>query len=264
MNLFNKKPKYKNAMVELLWKCSLDNCPYCITHYENWQHVKNDTVHTKDEWLNALTRLDPSIIDFVGGEPFLYPDFIDMLCDIDHAGKHKVAITTNLHHSGIDEFIERVNPNNVVAVNCSFHSSGTMTPNEFMAEVIQLSDARFNVTVNVVQHPSNYQNLPQLFRICKCTHTPIALSPLEDINQINNQLTFSCDCGTTSIVINSNGDIYPCLTAMSNGKPHGNIFTHGDVYEPVESCTLPCASYYILNALHDSKNINNNNVKVLR
>lgn len=251
-------------MIELLWKCSLDNCPYCITHYENWKHIKNDIVHTKDEWLKAFNRLDPSVIDFVGGEPFLYPNFIDMLCEIDLIGKHKVAITTNLHHNGIDEFIDKVNPRSVVSVNCSFHSSGRLSPVQFIDIVRRLHKASFAVNINIVQHPSNYGNLPKLSDLCNQYKITLTRSPLEDVNQIDNKLIFACDCGATSIVINSNGDIYPCLTAMSNGKPYGNIFSDGCIYKKVESCKLPCASYYILNVLHDSKNINDNNVKVVR
>jgi len=138
-----------------------------------------------------------------------------------------------------------------------------MSPNHFIAEILKLRNARFHASVNVVQHPSNYQNLPDVFRLCNANNIQISLSPLEDVNLIDNKRTFACDCGKTSIVINSNGDIYPCLTAMSNGKPHGNIFTDGNVYKKIESCRLPCASYYILNVLHNSKNINSNNVWVI-
>lgn len=97
----------------LIFSCNY-RCPYCWFHGK-WQHlaINNRIFSPKeiiDAWEIIFKRYGSVHINILGGEPFLYPHFKEIIKVISNF--HRVNISTNLS-SDIKRFIEGINPLNV-------------------------------------------------------------------------------------------------------------------------------------------------------
>jgi len=129
-------------------------CNYCYYQHDS-SPVQNplpaETIRsfldaTGQEWTIGLT----------GGEPFLYPDFVQ-LCE-SLTEQHRIALDTNLSLSKpLQEFVERISPERVQDVYASLHieereKRGGIDP--FIRNVQLLKNHGFVVKVNYVLHPT--------------------------------------------------------------------------------------------------------------
>ncbi|MFH0790844.1 MAG: radical SAM protein [Candidatus Omnitrophota bacterium] len=97
----------------LVFKCNY-RCPYCWFDGK-WQEMgKMDRCLPVDElvryWANIQRRYGMVGIEILGGEPFLYPNFVPLMREL--SNMHSINITTNLSCS-IDEFIKDIDPSRV-------------------------------------------------------------------------------------------------------------------------------------------------------
>ncbi len=99
-------------------------------------------------------------IHMTGGEPFLYPDFVRLLTELQK--RNEISVNTNLSQP-VDPFIRQVSPGAIYAINASAHVAeleakcGGLDP--FARRVLQLQDSGFYVQVFLVSYPPE---LPQL------------------------------------------------------------------------------------------------------
>lgn len=94
-------------------KCNL-NCYYCLQNA--------DTRRAKCEPIDssfAMTVKSPMLFHLTGGEPFLVPNLIDLVNELQSMG-HYVSMNTNLTHSAQD-FSKYVNKENFLFINASYH-----------------------------------------------------------------------------------------------------------------------------------------------
>jgi MoaA/NifB/PqqE/SkfB family radical SAM enzyme len=238
------------VVVNLSWKCNLGNCPYCWLKYiaqsESVLQVTSD--RSADEWVEALNRLDPAILDFAGGEPLIFPGFIDLLTQLDP--KHRYAITTNLHGEALRDIL-RIPTGNCVHVTASYQPTGRLDPDEFMFRLDTLRLKGISCSINLVNHESfpNVQDVAQLFRSKGFT---VSVSPYEHPPnlEVPNDVTFLCQAGIRHYFLNSNGDVYPCCSWFRySGREQrnmGNIFNGSfRKYSTPQTCRLRCEMYYL-------------------
>lgn len=214
-------------------------------------------------------------IHMTGGEPFLYPDFIRLVTELQR--HNEISINTNLSQS-VDPFIRQIDPQSIYAVNASAHTAelearcGGLEP--FAAKVRQLQDSGFYVQVFLVSYPPELSQLAtrierfrelgvqrvnvKVFRgdfagrSYPGAFTPaerrqikdFGLSPYEE-NILAGRISFTaglCAAGTRAFNMDVSGNVTPCSAV---GISCGNLFTgtikplHSPQRCPVPHCVCP-------------------------
>jgi len=240
-------------MVNQLWRCNLGNCPYCwvnqiVRTNPELYSVPDRSAH---EWTKALNAQDPAVFDFVGGEPFVFPGFVDELVALDE--KHRFAITSNLHAlPAIEDFARTVPVHKVAHFTGSYHPSGRLDVDEFAYRLNLVKGHGISVSVNIIRH-SSIPNADELAADFRERGFQALVSPYEhppDLETLSDS-ELTCQAGLTHYVINNNGDVYPCLSWFRYSKRKerlmGNIFDGSfRKYKTRQSCRLRCEMKYVV------------------
>ncbi len=137
------------------WHCNY-HCQYCWEEVgKRFYRMSHQPWVPAEEWAGAFNRLKPRSIDMTGGEPTLYPhwmDFINML-----APGIIVTMTTNLGPT-FDEamFVKRMKPlaqgGSIAKMALSFHPTQADFE-DFLGKARCLKDNGFDLQINYVLHP---------------------------------------------------------------------------------------------------------------
>lgn len=134
---------------DISYRCNY-NCSYCSTHKS--LAMKDSTCINIDEMreISYAMYKDYSSchIRFSGGEPFIYPNFIEFLHMLSEY--HTLEVSTNLSMD-VNELKERLRPEGLL-LSSSFHAE-FINIHEFLKKVLFLKDNRFNVSVTFVAYP---------------------------------------------------------------------------------------------------------------
>jgi MoaA/NifB/PqqE/SkfB family radical SAM enzyme len=114
-------------MIQFSWdihyKCNYD-CPYCW-FYNKWDEISKLNIYVPLKemlkyWTNVYKKYGSINIQITGGEPFIYPNFIDLICEISQM--HNIGITTNLSFDvkQLEKRISKLNGKNI-GIGMSFH-----------------------------------------------------------------------------------------------------------------------------------------------
>jgi len=143
---------------DLHYRCNY-RCPYCWWH-GRWQelagcHRNLSTNEWLGYWKNIYDKYGAAQIEVVGGEPFIYPDFVNLIEKL--SAMHTIRITTNLS-TNIDAFLEMINPSRV-KINPTFHPTFSDF-NTFIKKCIALRDKGFTENVNYLAYPPQIKFIP--------------------------------------------------------------------------------------------------------
>lgn len=138
----------------ILWSGCNYRCSYCFWPVDALKlrpappaevdHLVSFFDETSLTWLLHLT----------GGEPFLYPRFVEM---VDRLTKtHLVSVNSNLSSDRVFQFAEEIDPARVPFLNCGFHvgereNRGRIE--DFVNKIGRLRAAGFNAFVTYVLYP---------------------------------------------------------------------------------------------------------------
>jgi MoaA/NifB/PqqE/SkfB family radical SAM enzyme len=105
---------------DIHYKCNF-RCPYCW-FYEGWvEGGKRNRYLSVDEWVVHWGRIYHKYgqvqIDITGGEPFIYPNFIQIVKQLSRM--HTIKVTTNMS-GDIATFVKEIDPNRVY-LDLNFH-----------------------------------------------------------------------------------------------------------------------------------------------
>lgn len=246
------KRRLNRVSVNCTWKCSLGNCPYCWVNAVVRANPKLYLVedHDVEEWLQAFEHLDPAILDFVGGEPFIFKGFVELIANLPK--KHRYAITTNLHTDKIPEFLRRCKPDRCEMVTASFHLTAGLKKEDFADRLKLFVNHGFPVSINIVNYPPLADKILPIYDYFQKRRFITHISPYERIEDLLNSFNgkFICTCGITRYVIINNGDVYRCFTWFKHPDREkaymGNIF-NGTFRKYLEKkiCNLRCEPYLV-------------------
>ncbi|MBU1146985.1 MAG: radical SAM protein [Candidatus Omnitrophica bacterium] len=143
---------------DLHYKCNY-RCPYCWFHGK-WEDMeKLNRYEPIDKWIGLWERVyhqcGSAHIDILGGEPFLYPDFIELIVRLSRL--HDIVITTNLSvHAEV--FAREVDPLRV-KVNATFHPLFA-DMEQFVKRALLLKEKGFSGSVVYLAYPSQIGKIP--------------------------------------------------------------------------------------------------------
>jgi len=233
------------TLVNISWECSLDNCSYCwITGKHGVGKKQREPSLTTDEWIVALAKLPPGgTIDFCGGEPTHVPGFVKIVNTLDPG--RAFALTTNLSHDLNVEVIRQITHPRFVCVSCSCHHTNDF--NSFVRRFFLVRSAFPRATVTIVENPFvDYSDWVSALRGLGIT---VIVVPYQNPREANlphakGRITF-CTGGSTHVVVNPDGNVYRCLTAVRSERMDeffmGNLLRDEIMYDGnYDGCTLNC------------------------
>jgi MoaA/NifB/PqqE/SkfB family radical SAM enzyme len=152
----NRSLSLLNDKISFAWdihySCNF-RCPYCW-FFDNWaQQAKRNLYLTPQEWMVIWKRIfdkyGETRIAITGGEPFLYPNFIELVREL--SSLHIVKITTNMS-GNIEKFIQEISPKRVY-LDLNFHAAFVRDLNGFIRKVKLLHNAGFGAGVCYLAYP---------------------------------------------------------------------------------------------------------------
>jgi MoaA/NifB/PqqE/SkfB family radical SAM enzyme len=144
-------------------------CPYChpILHDEvapgsgskkEIEKIVQFFDKTKKTWLIIIT----------GGEPFLYPNFIELCKKL--SKKHYISIITNLSSDLAYRFCKEINPKRVGWINCSLHITERERlglNKDVIKKIKLLKKHKFRINVTQVMWPPAIEKFDGIFEYFK-------------------------------------------------------------------------------------------------
>ncbi|MFA6092754.1 MAG: radical SAM protein [Elusimicrobiota bacterium] len=146
----------------LHWACNY-RCEHCFFkgHWEEYgsRNVYRGAAEWESLWRRLLERHGRAFILMTGGEPFLYPEFIDLLCRL--TPMHwPINISTNASRD-LEEFVRRVDLSRVT-LSPSFQP-GHRSLEDFLKTVRFLRESRVQLgCINFVAYPPVLERLPEI------------------------------------------------------------------------------------------------------
>jgi MoaA/NifB/PqqE/SkfB family radical SAM enzyme len=262
---------------DMLYSCNY-KCTYCNIIHGRVSCTPEQTKHKivelgvlKDIWGRIFELYDSGVIRLTGGEPSVYPGFIQLVSFLTQ--KHVVNVNTNLSFD-IYKFMEKI-PYQNVCLNVSFHPE-FITIEDLMIKLRALLKNGYGCTVCCVGYPPFLKDLERYKEILTENNIPFNMSPFlgsyegrdfpkdynEDEHNILRRITDDptgkdevnkkwldfrmneekhkgklCRMGQTYAIILPNGDIKRCCSPFT--KKIGNIFEKDfEIFNDARPCDI--------------------------
>ncbi len=251
-----------SVMVNISWFCDFHvnektSCSYCwVTMAQSNRSRGLDK--PAEAWVEAIYKNIPTtaILDFVGGEPTIFPEFHWMVEQLSKS--YGWAITSNMGAQRYKLYLEKP-VRNCVSWTASYHHSSLDTVEEFAAKCKAIGRT-YPLSVNMVEYP-NYDAHAKA-EILRAAGLKVHVSPFEDVRDLNaaGPKPLTCNGGMAHITIDPQGYVYKCLTQERRADKErwrlGNIF-EGPIQWPAcrSACFIPCDQYYVLDQKHVAKDM---------
>jgi MoaA/NifB/PqqE/SkfB family radical SAM enzyme len=144
---------------DISYRCDY-KCSYC--RVDTWRETRYaDVAKWTRIWDEIFANYGTTHIRFSGGEPFLYPGFIELMRVLGE--RHTLNVTTNLH---IDErkLVRECGPiadKSCLVISSSYHPEYCRL-DEFIAKVLYLKSHGIYTSVSMVAWPPFLQDIPRV------------------------------------------------------------------------------------------------------
>lgn len=146
---------YSNRQISFSWDlhyaCNY-RCPYCWWDGKWQELIKISRYLSVEEWMrcwgNIYSKYGSVAIEALGGEPFIYPNFKELIKEL--SNMHFMRITTNLSVD-IEDFIKQVDSNKV-KISPTFHPLFADL-DAFVKKTLLLKENGFTDNVNYLAYP---------------------------------------------------------------------------------------------------------------
>src|SRR3989344_50995 len=248
MKIIKLPENYSYIAAFLTMRCNL-GCSYCLNNLKGskeFNRVKFKEISGK-EWVKALNKIEsrPEVpVTLSGGEPFLHPDFVEIINNLKPG--LNIDILTNLQwpESFMERFIREVNPKRLrrdskyASIRVSYHPA-QMDARKLAENVKKLQDAGFSIGVWGILYPGSdhLSAINQMQFICKDYGIDFRIKEYTgeyggelygDYSKYKNSIlqgsTNNVLCKTSELIIGPNGNVYRCHRDLyAEENPVGNI-----------------------------------------
>jgi len=142
--------------VRFTWNISYDcnyRCSYCFFEGKWEEYKKRNVYFSPDEWLQywkkIYDRYAPPYIVITGGEPFIYPRFIELIKKLSEISYH-INISSN-SSGDLNKFVEEIDPKKV-SLSLSFQPEFDNL-DDFIQRLFFIRRYKFDGCVNFVAYP---------------------------------------------------------------------------------------------------------------
>jgi len=272
LNKINFKLEFDWHLTDL---CNF-NCEYCHPQIRLFKNRPLPYKFSLEKVVNVFNKLDsPSHILMSGGEPFLYPNFIELCREL--TMKNYITINTNFSTHDVVEFANIINPSHVVNIDAALHilerERLNLPLSDFVSKVLFFQKKGFNIHVIYVLYPPLIKRCEKDVRkLRKYGIDKIYIKPYKGIyrgrlypegysdrekkkilsikndypyirDYLTRKLCFrgeKCKAGYKSFKIEVDGSVFRCMTVK---KYYGNLFK-GNL--KIEKKPLPCPANRVL------------------
>jgi molybdenum cofactor biosynthesis enzyme MoaA len=290
----SKNLAHPNTKIRFAWdihyKCNF-RCPYCW-FYKEWARLGQRSLYLRpDEWMVHWKRIfdkyGEAKIEIVGGEPFIYPNFIELVKRL--SSLHLIKITSNLS-GNVERFVQEVSPERV-ELDLNFHIL-FIDLETVIKKTLILKKAGFKGGICYLAYPPQMHKIKSLSERFQKEDINFALAAfwgeyngkkypaaytdeekeimrpfLGDVDRIIYHLNAQspkgklCNAGYTYADIQADGKVVRC--AQLGDKAMGNItdenFKLLEKALPCESDSCPCNEYINLTDENYSNESSSNN-----
>ena len=165
---------------EITTRCNY-SCDYCIQK----TYLRLHSEHTSDEVIRSVSRLiggegERWLVKLMGGEPFLHPQFLEIVRMI-RGGGNNLCTTTNFSVPlrVLERFVD-VSGDGLAYVGASFHPGQVRSTEEFIGkarEFQKMKRAGTNFVVTAVGVGKHEGPLRALAHACETAGIPLEISP---------------------------------------------------------------------------------------
>lgn len=249
----------KHYAAHITWRC-VNRCAECWVRQTVYQRpdVLGVPERPLADWLAAIDRDRPGMLEILGGEPFA----VSWLYELCLGARCPVAISTNcVLTSRIEQFAWAPRLPNLRSVTCSYHPDAADVHDRYdwryRRSVLALSEAGYNVCCNLVDYPGHRERSETMLRWLEGLGIKALVSPYEHTDTLGDKqaLGLVCKGGEDHLLIAPDGSAYPCFTAFRS--PYWREYCLGnwldgtvDAGRKPVPCYLDCVDYYVLPQEH--------------
>ena len=249
----HKINRLKVAIWITSWHCNF-SCPYCweMQRIRNGEFKPGSFIESS-KWIEAWNRIKPESIEITGGEPFLQPQFVELLRGINDS--IKFSLTTNLSYD-ITEFVQSIKPERFISITISYHPTSRVNF-EFLSDKIKiLMQHGFNpITITVVAWREQLYMLEEIKSKTEALGVRFYVNPyyttqydpfkystdeLEYLRQFvepeimdslvlseNKNRIIACNAGAEYITVLPSGEVFRCMNdGLKRFNCLGNLFNN--------------------------------------
>lgn len=153
----NERPKVRLTW-NMLYDCNY-RCSYCFFEGKWEEYRKRNVYFSPDEWIEHWRRIHdkhgPPYLIITGGEPFIYPNFIEIIKGLSQICYH-INISSN-SSGDLKRFVEEIDPQKV-SLSISYQPEFDKFDN-FLDKVLFLRRHKFDGCLNFVAYPPYLKNI---------------------------------------------------------------------------------------------------------
>jgi len=156
-----EEKKLRKITWNLLYDCNY-RCSYCFFEGK-WEEYKKRNIYLSASdwfkyWLKLYEKYGYLYILITGGEPFIYPDFIELIKRLSEISYH-INISSN-GSGDLKKFVKEISPSKV-SLSLSFQPEFENL-NSFIEKVIFIRKYGFNGCINFVAYPPYIKDINML------------------------------------------------------------------------------------------------------
>lgn len=257
------KERRKHYLINVTWRCpNAGICRYCWVDHTIRQRPELLAAPERplEDWVAAIQRDAPDVVDIAGGEPFIVNWLADLMLACPDVA---FGLSTNgLYPRAIEKLADAA-PTNLISVNMSYHPDGRgryKNYDKVWRESIRiLSSGEGRPAPNIVDYKDTVELSADAMAWMNENGINYVVSPYEDMDGLEplQEQGLCCQGGIDHLTIAPDGSAWPCLTTLRS--PYWRETCLGnwldgelDLSRKPQPCHLYCLDHYVLEDQHSA------------